>query len=702
LGKRKIDVIPDILANAGGVTVSYFEWTQNLSRQYLDAEEIREKLMRKILYLLMTMLLVVGVLLPALAVADQQEVDGDIYIPGEQHVVNLSAEAGATVNTGAQIIVTRSGGQHLSVGALLTFTDDTSYTDLPAGYSVGNVSGTVPSPWDTNGLVWEVGWSDISFTAPATPGNYTYHVKWNDTPDQGNKLTGGDNFVIKVDVTEGGGGPAEIATLDVLKFYDVNGNGIQDIDEPLIPNWEVTISSGGNDTIYYTPVDIQVLPGDYTVTESMPAGWGNTTPSSFTFTLNADETKVVVFGNMLLLQVTKDANPTFTRTYNWAITKDVDKTSVKQIGGTATFNYTVNGDETGFTDSAWEVSGNITVTNPSDYDVTGVDVTDAVPGGTCVVTGGTGVTAPANSSVKLEYTGTFAVQPNYNTDITNTATATWADGILSAQCTADFQFTAPTTLVNKTVTITDTFNGVPTTLGTLTAADEEPWAGATFTYARTITVPTWNCVSYGNTATIVETEQSASQAVTVCGPAKTGALTMGFWQNKNGQGIISGGNSTGGVANSATWLRQFAPFQDLSATAKPAQVATYVYNVIKAANAGGTSMNPMLKAQMLATALDVYFSAPALGGNKIGAPAPIGGVCIDLTKIYKSAGIYEDVSSAFGGAASLTVSQMLTYAAGQSNAGGSMWYGNVKATQGLAKDAFDAVNNQWAFSGSCP
>ena len=46
-------------------------------------------------------------------------------------------------------------------------------------------------------------------------------------------------------------------------------------------------------------------------------------------------------------------------------------------------------------------------------------------------------------------------------------------------------------------------------------------------------------------------------------------------------------------------------------------MATYVTNVIKAANASGAAMNAMLKAQMLATALDVYFSDPALGGNKI-------------------------------------------------------------------------------------
>ncbi len=61
-------------------------------------------------------------------------------------------------------------------------------------------------------------------------------------------------------------------------------------------------------------------------------------------------------------------------------------------------------------------------------------------------------------------------------------------------------------------------------------------------------------------------------------------------------------------------------------------------------------------------------------------------------------GAYEDASSAFGGAASMTVSAMLTYAASQSDAGGVHWYGSVKATQVLAKDAFDAINNQVAFS----
>jgi glutamate dehydrogenase (NAD(P)+) len=46
-GERKIPVVPDILANAGGVTVSYFEWVQDLGRLFWDRDEIRNKLADK-------------------------------------------------------------------------------------------------------------------------------------------------------------------------------------------------------------------------------------------------------------------------------------------------------------------------------------------------------------------------------------------------------------------------------------------------------------------------------------------------------------------------------------------------------------------------------------------------------------------------------------------------------------------------------
>jgi hypothetical protein len=411
------------------------------------------------------------------------------------------------------------------------------------------------------------------------------------------------------------------------------------------------------------------------------------------------------------LTVSKDANGSFDDTFAWTIQKDVDKTIVKQVGGTATFKYTVSVTHDSGTVSKIAVTGSITVNNPNGDPVAIDGVTDQLSDETpCSVTGGGPQDLPVGDTT-FGYTCSLSEVPTDG--LFNKATVSWAEQTLGngsdlAGDSADFTTGAilfTENAIDECASVSDSFAGP---LGLVCVGNPNP---TSFQYSRTVPVPQYDCKSYDNTATFTAndtgTTSSASQTVKVCGPAKTGALTMGFWQNKNGQGIITSGAAVSGVCKSGTWLRQFAPYQDLSASASCSQVATYVYNVIKAANAGGSTMNAMLKAQMLATSLDTYFSDPALGGNKINAPAPIGGVAIDLTMICKMidgsggvatcSGAFQNASGAFGGATSLTVSQILSYAAGQSNAGGSTWYGNIKVTQELAKNTFDAINNQVAF-----
>ena len=441
--------------------------------------------------------------------------------------------------------------------------------------------------------------------------------------------------------------------------------------------------------------------------DNNPAGTCTSHDNTATFTTSdlhatgsaSQSVKVCVGAN---LTASKTVAPSFTRSYAWGITKAVDKTVVKQVGGSATFAYTVNANQTGSTDSNWLVSGSITVNNPNNWEAVTVNLSDAIDnGGSCTVTGGSNVSVPASGSVSANYTCSYAAAPA--AAFTNTATAAWNAGDATtpdgtAAGTASGAFAAPTTTINSSVNVQDTFNGSATTLGTLTASDATLATGS-WTYTHIIAVVANTCLTYNNTAAYTSnsgTTGSASRSVTVCGNV-AGGLTKGFWQNKNGQAIITGGSATAGICNSATWLRQYAPFQDMNVAATCVQVASYAMNIIKAADASGAAMNAMLKAQMLATSLDVYFSDAALGGNKIAAPVALGGVKVDLTAICSTISLcsstYANVSAAFGGATALTVSQILSYAAAQSNAGGSAWYGQVKAVQEMAKNTFDAINN---------
>jgi glutamate dehydrogenase len=50
LDEKGVFIIPDILCNAGGVTVSYFEWVQNTMHYYWTEEEVNQKLQIKMIH----------------------------------------------------------------------------------------------------------------------------------------------------------------------------------------------------------------------------------------------------------------------------------------------------------------------------------------------------------------------------------------------------------------------------------------------------------------------------------------------------------------------------------------------------------------------------------------------------------------------------------------------------------------------------
>lgn len=376
-------------------------------------------------------------------------------------------------------------------------------------------------------------------------------------------------------------------------------------------------------------------------------------------------------------------------------------------------------------------------------------MTDAIDGGgVCTVTGGTGVTltkkGTTGATAVLPYSCTYATNPTLVTG-TNTATATWIAGTYltpdgSKPGTAGYTF--------STLTITDNVqssanpSGCNATLGivsvTTTTPSGSPGCGVTslassawgvFTYSITDTNAALGaCASYNNTAQITGGSSSTQVTVTVCNIG-TGALTMGFWKNPNGQAVITKYCAPSGGTSLYTFLTQYNPFRDDTSTTKCSDQATYVYNVINKATCTSTTStcNTMLRAQMLATALDVYFSTPTSsggGGNQIGVynglgsktPA-LGGVAIDLSHICSMAdgssgstcsGIYEEARPEFGIASpalGTTVINMLYYANYPSAVNGSpvattntgaSWYQQGKAKQVIAKDAFDNFNNQIA------
>jgi len=285
--------------------------------------------------------------------------------------------------------------------------------------------------------------------------------------------------------------------------------------------------------------------------------------------------------------------------------------------------------------------------------------------------------------------------------------------------------------IDESITVADPVAGAGN-FGTATYTDPSPKTFATYT--RIVNVPASGCSSYDNTATFTTNDTqatgSASKTVTVCGPAATGALTMGFWKGPNGAALISNYCLPSSKPSLSTYLAGLGggsgPFTGATAQTTCAKLNMYINGILAAASA--TNMNAMLKAQMLATALDVYFTDPSFGwtatpvgsGKTAVKPpqaflpnTPLGAFVMDLTAVCPMvdnttagtatcSGVKPSTNAFASGAApaaSLTVQAILDFAAtNPAPFSAGVWYAGDRTKQETLKNIFDQINNQDAFA----
>lgn len=235
------------------------------------------------------------------------------------------------------------------------------------------------------------------------------------------------------------------------------------------------------------------------------------------------------------LTVAKTANTSLTRTYNWSIQKSsTDPHSLTlNPAETYVYPYSVTVNMTGSTDSAWAVSGSITVTNPAPIAATGVSVADLMSSSGAIAVSCPSTSIAANGSMTCTYSTSVASGASQ----TNTATATLAGQNYSGSAPVNFS-TATVNQVDECITVTDTNVG---TLGTVCVGQTLPK-----TYSYNVTLGGYAATDCGdhtinNTATFTTNDTSttgtASWTVTVTVPCPTGCtLTQGYWKTHSKYG----------------------------------------------------------------------------------------------------------------------------------------------------------------------
>ncbi len=258
--------------------------------------------------------------------------------------------------------------------------------------------------------------------------------------------------------------------LTVQKLVEWNGT-------PAVPTQEFPIRVQGPNGFdqSFTLTDTQVVTftdlvaGVYTTTESATAGYELVSIVSPQTTVTPGKTGSVVVNNRKLLgtvSVTKTANPSFTREYKWDLDKAVDPSSFDLFEGDlpVNANYTVSATVALTVDTAFRLTGTVTIANPGPNPAVLTHITDTLSSGeeldlSCLL-GATPVPVPltanlvlpAGQSILCTYDKTFGdIKP----DVTSNTAAvklTTGDPITDNK---DFDFETPTKEINKQINVTD-------------------------------------------------------------------------------------------------------------------------------------------------------------------------------------------------------------------------------------------------------
>jgi hypothetical protein len=315
--------------------------------------------------------------------------------------------------------------------------------------------------------------------------------------------------------------------------------------------------------------------GSRSFTETAVAGWTLTNiqctgATSSTITIGADsdfdagdagvtvglalgENVTCTFTNTRhSVTVVKTATETFKRGFAWGIVKTANPAGPIDLDpGQVYFqDYDIAVDTTGYTDSAFAVSGNITINNPNAFAVTINSVTDEISGGVGAVSVSCPQTLPYSLAGGGNLVCTYSSSLPDGTTRTNTASvalAGVADPFTDDE-SVTFVGASPSSYQNNCLAVSDVWNGgAPEAIGTVCVTGTPHSAGAQtapHTYDMDKEIPTGvaQCgqVTYNNTATGTtntsgtEVSDDASVVVNILCPQGC-TLTQGYWKTHNPQ-----------------------------------------------------------------------------------------------------------------------------------------------------------------------